>query len=238
MPGFKRRRFGNTARRVKRRRISARVPRFRLRLNARQYRNNRVFKVTRWGIAYAGYWVTAGGSNTPSAISTISSTSGNITEAGIQFQLNQVNDYTNFTGLFDRYRITRVKLYFYATGADQNVQVAGSTSTAVSVPLVYLSQDYDNIGGLGQPGYDYPGMLIRKADRSFTYSFSPRLVQQGLITQAGSGGRTAMGRPWVDCGTTDAAYLGLRVFMETQSVTGSFKLSVRVKYWLQFAGTI
>lgn len=158
------------------------------------------------------------------------------TGVGIQFQLDQAIDYTDFTALFDRYKIVGVKLKVmyqcnsamsaypgalpimtYAFDCDDNTSPANKNAVATKL---------------------YAKTRVLNANRPFTIFFKPRITKQvyhGGITS----GYTSEKSTWIDCSNPDVAHYGMKIWINNwlTDTDVANKLTITPTYYISLKDT-
>lgn len=147
------------------------------------------------------------------------------------FQLNQLTSYTDFTGLFDEYRICAMKMTFIPriTGMDGN-----PTSTIISLPTMVSVLDYDdaNTTTFAQC-LQYQTMKMTRGCQKHSRYFKPKLP--GAVF---SGGAAVAGHPtrgWIDLAQPAVPHYGLKIaFDEAFNNGNSLNIAVFTKFYIMF----
>lgn len=152
---------------------------------------------------------------------------------GLKFQLSQMvlsgnfvtvtqalPNYTEFTALFDRWRITNVRLKFHYSSNVANGSAAPGTLTGVALPLIQIANDYDD----AVPPASNTELLQRQNTKYWTldstgpktHSVSPRI----LLAAENSGAFTSVAvdrGSFIDCSTPNTDNVGVKLWCETQT---------------------
>lgn len=143
-----------------------------------------------------------------------------------EFMLNQLPNYTEFTNLYDQYKITKIvcKLIPMLNG-NGNVPVAYAQTDTVSSPsnpgLLISVLDYDDATPLSLIGDYLQYQNVRKQpaimNRTHTRVIVPRVRKN--VLQGGGGDMPAMiGKPgWIDCQYANIPHYGLKLFLDTHT---------------------
>lgn len=163
-------------------------------------------------------------------LGTITGNPGAPTAYGAQlFKLSDVTNYTEFTALFDQYRILGVGLRFILERNTSN-----STLVNGKVPRMYMIYDKDTSS---LPTMDE----LRQADnckivpmdhvRPFTYFCRPNVL--GLSYQSVTSAYTPKWKQWISTSESGCPHYGVRYAIENLDDTD---LTVRVEavYYMQF----
>lgn len=140
-----------------------------------------------------------------------------------KFKLSDLPSYTEFTSLFDSYRLCAVKLTVipYANSAE--------ISTA-QLPIVYSVIDYTDasVPSSANALMEYPYCRIQRMDRPYNLYIKPKVADslyQGAFTGYG------MGKQWVSTASPDVEHYGWKYGIECPSACG---FRVRFTYYLMF----
>lgn len=156
---------------------------------------------------------------------------------GFKFQLAQlvvagnvttttsaVPNYTEFTALFDRYRITNVRMRFHYSNNVAAASAATGTLTAVALPVMQIATDYDD----ALPPVNTGELMQRQTTKYWTldsngpktYSVRPQVAVP--VDNAGvSSSRSLGANLWIDAGSPNTDYFGVKLWMESQSNSGN-----------------
>lgn len=149
------------------------------------------------------------------------------------FQLNDLPNPSDFTNLFDFYRICAVKLHF--------IPQANSNDTGaldvLSIPVIHYIADYDdNIGFANESqALEKEGVKTRRLDKPFTYYIVPRVsneIYNNGITTAYALNKS---KQWIDSNSSSVAHFGLKGWITTANAF-TLRLKVYATYYLQFKG--
>lgn len=160
--------------------------------------------------------------------------SGNVVNApwvgAYSFSLSQLPGLTDFTTLFDRYKITHVQLKFYLK-QDPSAQAAASAI----YPKLYSVKDYDdatspaNVDELRQ--HSKCRIAVLHPNRPVTLNVKP-----AVLAQAYRGVSTVTYSPqwktWIDMAQTDVPHYGLKLAIDDLTVT-TYQVLVEGKMWFQ-----
>jgi hypothetical protein len=141
-------------------------------------------------------------------IATVSTSTSTYVEANVAFSLNQLNDYSNLTSVFDQYCIYSVAVSF---------SVDGNSPTGVSVSLL-TALDYDNIANIGPVGianYTNCSETLIGPSSSLVRYVKPCIA---LAAYTGSFGGFATQRCWLNCNSPSIQHYGMRaVYLQTNA---------------------
>lgn len=145
---------------------------------------------------------------------------------------------SEFTNLFDQYRIKRVTIeLFYGQNS-----VVSPTSTNV-LPCFQIANDFNSVASFNSADMNqYPQMKTYQLGNGVTnkivWSFQPR-ARADVVTSAIISSSSAMNvpSPWLDTSSTSIQHLGCRVFMNNMGITTNHivgSLLMQIHYDLEF----
>lgn len=159
------------------------------------------------------------------------------------FRLNNIPTYTEFTNLFEQYRINAVKLTFipeWIGGLDQNNAYMSSTggSPFISSPRLYTLIDKD-----GDPQTNTEdrmlenskARLIKAPHRPFSIFVRKPCAQFEVATSLGFSGAAPKASPWLDCDNYGVNHFGCAIGAQVNgSATASMPYRIVATYYMQF----
>lgn len=159
------------------------------------------------------------------------------------FRLNNIPSYTEFTALFEQYRINAVKLTFipeWIGGLDQNnaYMASGGSTPYISSPRIYTVIDKD-----GDPQISTENLmlensgarLIQAPHRPFSVYVRKPCAQFEVGTSLGFSGAAPKPSPWLDCDNYGVNHFGIGIGAQVNgSATASMPYRVVATYYLQF----
>lgn len=209
--------------RPRRRRLMVRRPRRVMRAR-RAINKTNVHHFVRWS-----------SEETPIQVSCNFGSSG-VSPLGLNFRLNDVVNPTEFTTLYDQYKIKGVKIYF-----DYSPDVAGQGGSGNSLiayyPKLWMKRDYDDSGTptLTQMTESNQTRCLRfNANRTTLSTFLRPSCLQELYQSSVSTAFSPLWRQWIDCGNPSVPHYGLKLLAQGLPSTNLGAISVRVKYYLAF----
>jgi hypothetical protein len=124
------------------------------------------------------------------------------TDGAYAFSLGSLPDYTEFTALFDTYRIISVRICFYPLFTD--------TSATVAYPPIHTVIDYDDNNTLALNILnEYDSLQVVQTGQFFERTLTPRIA-----LAAYSGVFTSFSQPpaksWIDCASPNVTHYGLK----------------------------
>lgn len=162
------------------------------------------------------------------------------TADGYVFKLSDVQSSTEFTSLYDQYKITGIKAKFFPR---VNVlQTVNQGSTFTTIPPIGTIVDYDDAAPPANyaEATQFMGARIHEAFKPFSLYFKPKIstaAYSGAFTSY-----TAGGSPWLDCNSPNIEYYGMKVFTLPYSAGNNAVTSqdptwdIVLTYYLKFRG--
>lgn len=142
---------------------------------------------------------------------------------------------TEFTGLFDSYKISRVNLEIFFSNNDSVV-----TSPATVLPLVHIVNDYNDTNNFSLTDIQqYPNMQTFQMgkEKPIRWSLKPRMRLDAL-TDSGVLSSSAFNTTgWLDTSSANIQHLGTKIFLNTLGRNGNTDVGsivVIVTYDLEF----
>lgn len=159
---------------------------------------------------------------------------------GISFNLQACMDYNDFTQLFDRYKITGIKLKFLF---QNNVSALQAVGNRAPLPLITYAFDADDANSpptrQAVAVKQYAKEKILNGNRTFSVFYKPRLsklVYNGIITSA----YTSSKPEWLDCNNPSVPHFGVKLWLNnwySDTDTSSMKLTIQPIYYLAMKDT-
>lgn len=160
------------------------------------------------------------------------------TLTSLSFKLSDVPGVSDFTSLFDQYKLTYVKLMF-------KLQQDPSAQTAVNsfYPTMYHCVDHDDVSAptsiddLRQHGRTR--MSVLRPNRYTVIKVKPSVLYE-VARNAGLGTTTVAPkwRQWIDMAHTDTIHYGLKYALDnTFNLNPNYSLEVQAQYWFQCRDT-
>lgn len=156
---------------------------------------------------------------------TASNTSSGLSVVPIQkafsFQLTDLPNYTEFTNLFDQYKINGVALRIIPK---TSVQIQGGTSgttAALGYGEVVTVIDYDTASAPGSKNelLEYGSVKVTKSNRVHTRFLRPKLLNT-IWRNSLSSGYAAVPSQFIDEAYTDIPHYGIRWWADAPASTG------------------
>jgi hypothetical protein len=150
----------------------------------------------------------------------------------MQFSLDQLPGYTDFTALFDQYRIRHVRLQCSTLAAP-----FGQATTATSFPTVYTVIDYDDaatptsVAQLQQ----YDTLMVAPNAQSFERHIAPRPALAAYSGSVFTAFASSSNLIWIDSNNVTVPYYGFKWATDAvTTVSGTYLLlSVNVTFSLE-----
>jgi len=155
---------------------------------------------------------------------------------GYQFQLDQLPNYTEFTNLFDMYRINYVVMRFIPTGTQVQTNVDGNNE---EVPLMYVVIDYNNAGVPADQNElkQYGNCKVMAINRPFTLKFRPRTATPVYRDGASSAYLQNDAKLWLDCNYADIPHYGVRLYVPGGTQRNVYRVRLELTYYVSFRNT-
>lgn len=188
-----------------------------------------------------GMWITSDAGSQCTQIAAVTDDFGTQQGGfGMEFKINACIESTDFTQLFDRYKIVGVKLKFLYQNNMSGIPGTGATAPLPRITYAFDADDASvpaNRLAVAVKGYAKERVL--NGNRQFSVFIRPRLdklvYQQGL-TSAYSSERAC----WLDCVNDGVPHYGLKVWINnwySDSSTSSQKLTIQPIYYLALKDT-
>lgn len=169
----------------------------------------------------------------------ISTASGQLKD-GVSWKLSDVPGYTEFTNLFDQYRINMVVVKFICRASSTSVMESYNNS-AIALPILHWVIDLDdegtpaNISELEQYGKKHTYMFDA-GKRVATCKIRPRNTNK--VYGAASADAAALAKPgiWLDTASATVPYYGLKYILDIPQTGTVYNMTFDVvtTFYLQF----
>lgn len=156
---------------------------------------------------------------------------------GRSFQLNDLPNVSEFTSLFDQYRIKGISFKLVpkqGLAIQQGVVTAGGNQAVM--PKIYSCIDYDDASAPGSIDevLQYQNVKISRANQTHKRYFKPAIADELFNT----GVTTAYGmrkNTWIDCSYPSVEHYGIRFYIEPSTAnTPRWDYDLVCKFYLQF----
>lgn len=161
-----------------------------------------------------------------------------------RFALSDVPSYTEFTNLFDSYKISAVKVTFFPQWSNNDMQNNGGIGTGVGTmanPIIFTTTADDDTALLSSQASSLQvskARMVKNVLKPFSIYVRPKFQTEVATTLAFSSGVPKTG--WCDTdnyGVTHyGAQIGGRTFYTNSVSTPNVTYQVFAKFYLQFKG--
>lgn len=154
------------------------------------------------------------------------------------FALSNVPNSSEFTSLYDQYKINAVKVSLIPRGNTAEITAASGASAVFQGQSVGVFSviDYDDTALLTSinEACQYQNMKMSRATRTHSRYLKPRFNLQGITNQGtGATGPTMNTRGWIDCSQINVPHFGLKWAFQ-QNVNYNLQYDVKIDYYLAF----
>ena len=149
---------------------------------------------------------------------------------GLVFALEHLPNYTEFTTLFDQYRINKVVCKFIPTANQLNVNTAPNT---VTVPQIYTVTDYDSATSPSTVNemMEYATVKAVSSNKPFTRVLVPRTASPIFRSGVTAAYMQNPARQWIDCNYHDVPHYGIRYYLMPSLANYSFVYRVEAVFY-------
>lgn len=135
-----------------------------------------------------------------------------LTNYASMFRLNDLPSYTEFTNLFDQFRITGVKINFIF---DKNTSLISLSPTEVhnpNIPNLVWVYDFDDASALANmTDYEqYESFKCKQLIRPIRLFIRPKPSMAAYAGAAWNGYMQGSNKVWIDCSTPGVEYYGIK----------------------------
>ncbi len=153
----------------------------------------------------------------------------NVNQFGaMQFRLNALPDYTEFTTLFDQYRIDKVKVQFMPRGNSSEVGTNNNNCKIFTV----LDYDDDTAPASIDAVCEYDNLRTGTYDKDHTRSLVPKFsdaIYQSAVATA-YGPKTG----WLDCSYPAVPHYGLKYVLQATAAASNVIIDIKYTYYVSF----
>lgn len=150
--------------------------------------------------------------------------------ASLTFKLDNVQNYFDFTSLYDAYKISGVKVTMIPL--QDNAQ--GSTNSYL--PVVYMATDYDDsvVPTEGEMRQKNNVKMTRLTGIRSIYIKNPKY--ESVVANNGGTGIATINNGWVNCADSTVLHNGLKLFFKNFDLrtTGTQNVRFEIMYYLKF----
>lgn len=158
---------------------------------------------------------------------------GGEVDTGYQFTLANLPGYSEFTSLFDSYRITKVEFTLWPTSnACNNSQYATPSWYIVTV-------DFDNANVATVAALrEVDTAEVCSCHQKKVITFEPRSA--GVLAQGAALTGMSENAPnqWINCATTGVTHYGIKMAALTANANGTFTMDITARVFVEFKKTI
>ena len=149
----------------------------------------------------------------------------------MQWKLVDLPNNSEFTNLFDVYKINYVDITFIYDHNSGDIATSTGIQTGqnLGLPNIYLARDYDDADPL--PSLDafleYEGTIIKRLGNSFTVRVYPHIA----VAAYGSGAFTSYKNDrsnWIDCTSNGVAHYGLKMAIDASMCNPTLGTAVSI----------
>lgn len=167
----------------------------------------------------------------------LSNSTANDVFGAMVFTLSSIPNVTDFTHLYDQYKINGVKVSFIPRGTNSDIgnPISSPGYTGQSVG-VFSALDYDdnNSPTSIQQLCEYQNMKMTRSHQVHTRYLKPRLLATGPLNSTGTTANTMVRKPtWIDCTDTLVPHFGVKYCLQ-QAPNVAQQFDVKVDYYLAF----
>lgn len=146
------------------------------------------------------------------------------------FKLSDVTNYTEFTSLYDQYRIRYVKITWYLQSDSFVNMTAGSF-----LGRMYTTLDFDDATPPTEPEiqqmrYTKVHKPVGVIKRFLKPRFLNAIYNNGVTTAYTLGNS----KSWIDCSNPDVQHYGVKIYINKPSGSYHLTATVQLKYYLEF----
>lgn len=150
-------------------------------------------------------------------------------EVNHYFSLDLLPSYTEYTALFDSYRIAKVSCMFIPINSGEPGAVATSAQV---VPILVHALDFDDNTNIGTPPYEYGSVKMTPMNKSFTRTFKPKPAVGVFTSTLVTGSSQPKTSPWIDAGSPSVRHYGIRLYITDPSAS-VYRYRMLVKYYIE-----
>lgn len=153
-----------------------------------------------------------------------------------KFTLADLPNYTEFTALFDRYRIAKIVMYWMPRTSQQTVAGATVAATSESPPIITCI-DYDDATAADYTVLSqYENAVSHWEFKPFTLKFKPRLATAAYGGGVFTSYANMSPKTWIDAGSATVEYYSCKWATHAYSAAsnGSQNWDIKIDYYLDF----
>ena len=144
-------------------------------------------------------------------------------------RLVDVPSYTDFTNLYDQYKIISVKFAYLPRGNQADLGTSGSQITRLFSVL-----DYDDsvVPTSIDQLCEYQNLKMTNTSKAHVRSFQPRYIRE-IDTGLGATGKEVVRGGWIDCTNNNVTHRGIKLALQGP-VVGTITYDLMITYKLAF----
>jgi len=156
-----------------------------------------------------------------------------------QFSLSAIQNYTDYTAIWDQYRINMIKMEFIPVLTEVVNRPFDDTTTPGTtgqIPNYCVSIDRDD--GAAET-YDElrarQYSFIRKATKPLVLKFKPNRLMATYNTAVTTGYTVDNTKKFLDCAYPQIPHWGIKFAMEAASPSDTYRIQTRITYFMSYA---
>lgn len=159
------------------------------------------------------------------------------TKLSKQFSLSAIQNYTDYTKIWDQYRINMVKIEFIPILTEVvNRPYDDTTTPSGLIPNYCVGIDRDDASAetydeLRARQYSY----LRKATQPLTLKFKPNRLTATYNTAITNGYVVDNTKKFLDCAYPQIPHWGLKIALQAASPATTYRIQMRVTYFMSYA---
>lgn len=145
--------------------------------------------------------------------------------AANSYKLNDLTDYTEFTNLFDEYKISGIKEKFIF---DTTVNLTPAGNAAAVMPNLYHYLDYNDAtppASIAEMSQD-DSLKINRLDKVVTRFFRPKILMSASDGATNTLAITPKGNPWISTAQPGIIHYGFKYAVDASMETGTGSMHV------------
>lgn len=156
------------------------------------------------------------------------------------YAMNQAQNYTNYTAIFDQYRINWIEARFVNLGPSSvNKPYDDNSGTLAPIPRFCIARDRDD----ASTGTSFDDLRARSESsihlmtKGFTIRFIPNRLSMLYWTPSSTAYKLDLDtKAWLDCAQTSIPHYGHKIAVEVASPSNAYKMQIEYKYNISFRG--
>jgi len=157
----------------------------------------------------------------------------------ISAELNKFNGYTNYTALYDEYKILKVKVHYRVLNpvniayASQTTS-GGNTTGIVTLGVIHSVVDKNDINTPGsiQQLMNDSSYFVTKTNKDHSRTFTPH-----FLTNVGGGAQAQSTTGYLSCDSSNISHYGMKTWFEPGEAPAGFTSYIVepiITYWIAF----